>query len=181
MELEETSQILAHATPYSLAVIDELGRGTSTFDGAAIALAVLQELAERKKCRTLFATHYHLLGTLMHSPQIEPYHMGTSINQKTKQLHFLYKFVKGLCPDSYGRHVAKMAGLPEEVIDEAENRSKDWKKNHDSQGPELLLAEVVKLGKEAGNDAEGNNKMSEKAIAAITRLFETRGEWARSF
>lgn len=126
-ELEETSAILAHATPRSLAVLDELGRGTSTFDGAAIAAAVLDELEKQVRCLCLFATHYHPVShEAVRSATAAPFHMAASIDEASQEMTFLYKFLPGLCPASHGHNVAKLAGLPLTVLREAIERSADF-------------------------------------------------------
>lgn len=90
VELHETSQILKFATPHSLVILDELGRGTSTFDGYSIAFSVLQHFAEQIKCRTLFSTHYHLLtDEFAHHPQIQLCQMKTMVEDKSVHNFFL--------------------------------------------------------------------------------------------
>ena len=122
--MEETKNILQFATPRSLAIIDELGRGTSTFDGYAIANAVMQHLV-RRNCLTLFSTHYHmLLDEFRTFPGVCFYHMGYKVNKNDDRVLFLYKFVKGECPQSFGMNVARMAGLPPSVLDIAGRKSK---------------------------------------------------------
>ena len=162
VELEETSQILKHATRNSLAVIDELGRGTSTFDGAAIALAVLEYLTKRVRCRTMFATHYHLLATHQ-SAEVVPMHMA--VDDSGEDLVFLYKLVPGLCPSSHGRNVAKMASLPSSVVEEAAVVSEKWRETHEEQGPELLVKEIIRLAKEGD-------------FGELGKLWDNRKNWA---
>merc|ERR1712110_249244 len=90
-ELEETAAILAHGTSRSLAVLDELGRGTSTFDGAAIAAAVLEELRTRVGCLTLFATHYHPVSReATKCSNIAPFHLAADVDGRTGEMTFLY-------------------------------------------------------------------------------------------
>jgi DNA mismatch repair protein MSH6 len=100
VEMEETKTILAQGTRRSLAIIDELGRGTSTFDGYSIANAVLSYLVRQIKCRTLFATHYHmLLDDYRNCPGVSSYHMSCKEDiDHPDKIKFLYKFVKGECP-----------------------------------------------------------------------------------
>ncbi|CAK9036862.1 unnamed protein product [Durusdinium trenchii] len=114
---KETAALLKHGTPRSLAVLDELGRGTATFDGAAIASAVLTELKSHVCCPVLFATHYHPVSkkAVEDTTRVAPFHMAASVNQQTNETTFLYKFLPGLCPASHGHNVAKIAGLPEKV------------------------------------------------------------------
>ena len=124
IEMEETKNVLQFATKRSLAILDELGRGTSTFDGYAIAHAVMGHLTRSVKCLTLFSTHYHmLLDEFKTHPGVQSYHMAFVHNEKTEQVLFLYKFVRGECPTSFGLNVARLAGLPKKVIERAKNRS----------------------------------------------------------
>ncbi|KAG9301665.1 hypothetical protein G9A89_016736 [Geosiphon pyriformis] len=121
VELAETSKILHEATPRSMVILDELGRGTSTFDGYAIAYAVLHYLATHIGCLALFSTHY---GTLTQefakNPNISLKHMSCQVDSDLNEVTFLYKLVPGVCPKSYGMKVASMAGVPRAVIDRAE-------------------------------------------------------------
>jgi len=153
-ELEETASILAHGTSRSLAVLDELGRGTSTFDGAAIASAVLDDLAHRVKCLVLFATHYHPVSReAVRSPSIAPYHMAADTDPKTNEMTFLYRFLPGLCPASHGHNVARLAGLPQSVLEEAMAKSEEFERGLASgDDPEGLqdLFQLMEQGDEAG-------------------------------
>jgi DNA mismatch repair protein MSH6 len=116
IEMEETVNILKQATRNSLVIIDELGRGTSTFDGYSIAHAVLKYLVKHIKCMTLFSTHYHmLLNDFRNTKRVGCYHMA-SVQESKFKVTFLYKFIKGECPQSFGLNVARMARLPESVI-----------------------------------------------------------------
>lgn len=111
VELEETSTILQHATERSLVILDELGRGTSTFDGTAIAFAVSQQLFNSIKCRTLFSTHYHVLAEEFEgSPKVSMFTMDYILGENGR-VNFLYKFVHGVCSKSFGMNVARMAGI----------------------------------------------------------------------
>ncbi|CEM12621.1 unnamed protein product [Vitrella brassicaformis CCMP3155] len=126
VELEETCQMLQRATPRSLAVIDELGRGTSTFDGTAIALAALEYIAKTLKCRCLFSTHFHLLCEEFRGiPEIINFHMAADVNDDTGDVTFLYKFQEGACPKSHGMHVARLAGIPDNVLRAAAEKSRE--------------------------------------------------------
>jgi len=127
VELLETVDIVRHATKHSLCLLDELGRGTSTFDGLAIAHAVATDLSERVGCRTLFSTHYHhLTEDFLHHPNIGCYHMDCQVEDSQQNVTFLYRFVKGSCPRSYGLNVARLAGLPKRVLDIAERHGHDF-------------------------------------------------------
>ena len=117
--MEETKAILDGATVDSLVILDELGRGTSTFDGQAIADAVLQHLASKVGCRGLFSTHYHALSLKYDCHQaVEVCRMGYALDEEDpdKKLVYLYQLQKGACPSSFGLNVARIAGLPCSVL-----------------------------------------------------------------
>ena len=115
--MEETKNILQNATINSFVIMDELGRGTSTHDGKLIAKTILDRIEKKIKCRTLFTTHYHdIISWCEDQKGIELYFMDSNVDEKTKDISFLYKFKKGICPESYGISVAKLAGLPESII-----------------------------------------------------------------
>jgi len=127
VELQETSNVLRYATQNSLVILDELGRGTSTFDGYAIAYSVLRYLSTKIQCRTLFSTHYHALTEEFHHfPNVIVCHMSNIVDDVIKEVTFLYRLSEGACPRSYGLHVAKMAGVPLSVITEAECVANDF-------------------------------------------------------
>ena len=117
VEMTEVAEILRHATPHSLLILDEIGRGTSTFDGMAIARAVLEYAADPKKigAKTLFATHYHELTAIeTELPGVKNYNIA--VKKRGGEVVFLRKIVPGAADDSYGVEVAKLAGLPDGVI-----------------------------------------------------------------
>ena len=116
VEMIETANILRAATSRSLVIMDEVGRGTSTEDGLSIARAVSEYLIETVKCKTLFATHYHEL-TRMEHPLLKK--LCLEISEQNGDLVFMRKVVEGVTENSYGIHVAKLAGLPQEVINRA--------------------------------------------------------------
>ncbi len=120
VEMSEVASILKYATSRSLLILDEIGRGTSTYDGMAIARAVLEYAANEKKlgAKTLFATHYHELSTLENVlPNVKNYNIA--VKKRGDQMIFLRKIVPGATDDSYGVEVAKLAGLPGTVITRA--------------------------------------------------------------
>ncbi|TRY50204.1 DNA mismatch repair proteins mutS family domain containing protein [Cryptosporidium tyzzeri] len=126
VELEETADILNHSSEDSLVIIDELGRGTSTFDGTAISIATLEYISRVIKCRCLFSTHLHLLcDEFSNDTKVLPFHMDLKLNNETRSITFLYKFISGICPKSYGMNVAQLAGIPQEVIDNSVALAKD--------------------------------------------------------
>jgi DNA mismatch repair protein MutS len=121
VEMVETANILHHATARSLIVLDEIGRGTSTYDGLSIAWAVVEYLHNhpRLRARTLFATHYHeLIQLAEHLPQVRNYNVAVA--EEGDRVVFLHRIVPGGADRSYGIHVAQLAGLPRPVIRRAE-------------------------------------------------------------
>jgi DNA mismatch repair protein MutS len=115
VEMVETATILHQATSRSLVILDEIGRGTATFDGLSIAWAVIEHLHERTRCRALFATHYHELTSLTESLSALSCHT-MKVKEWKGDLVFLHAVAPGAADRSYGIHVAKLAGLPQPVI-----------------------------------------------------------------
>jgi DNA mismatch repair protein MutS len=119
VEMVETANILNHATRRSLLVLDEVGRGTSTYDGLAIARAVVEYIHDRIGARTLFATHYHELTALADRfPRIHNAHV--TVAEDDGRVIFLHRVVPGGADRSYGIHVARLAGLPGGVTERAD-------------------------------------------------------------
>jgi DNA mismatch repair protein MutS len=117
VEMAQTARILNRATPRSLVILDEVGRGTSTFDGLAIAQAVIEHLQAAVGCRTLFATHYLQLAELARLPGVA--NAQVLVRQHHEQLVFLHQVAPGAADKSWGVHVARLAGVPGGVIDRA--------------------------------------------------------------
>lgn len=118
VEMNETALILNNATDRSLVILDEIGRGTSTFDGLSIAWSVAEYLHDKVEARTLFATHYHELTAMAHTRKaVKNYNVA--VKEWSHQIIFLRKIIAGSAEKSYGIQVARLAGLPEEVLDRA--------------------------------------------------------------
>lgn len=118
VEMNEMARILRQSTSKSLLVIDEIGRGTSTFDGLALAWSILEEIAENLGCRTLFATHYHeLTGLEQRYNSVK--NLCVAVEEQKGQIVFLHEVRRGKAPGSYGLEVARLAGLPAPVIERA--------------------------------------------------------------
>ncbi len=118
VEMNETANILNNATDRSLIILDEVGRGTSTFDGVSLAWAITEYIADRIEARTLFATHYHELTELTRTyPGARNFNFA--VKEWNEDIIFLRKIVEGGADKSYGIHVARLAGIPVEVIDRA--------------------------------------------------------------
>ena len=140
VEMTEVSDILKHATSRSLLILDEIGRGTSTFDGMSIARAVLEHCADRKKlgAKTLFATHYHELTELEDTlAGVKNYNIA--IKSRGDEIIFLRKILPGGADRSYGIEVAKLAGLPDTVVKKARVILKDLESGS-GHSPKLLAA-----------------------------------------
>lgn len=131
VEMSEVADILKNATKNSLIILDEIGRGTSTFDGMSIARAVLEFVSDKRKlgAKTLFATHYHELTEIENELQgIRNYNVA--VKKRGDDITFLRRIVRGAADDSYGIEVAKLSGIPESVI----SRAKEILKNVESEG-----------------------------------------------
>jgi DNA mismatch repair protein MutS len=118
VEMTETARILNTATPRSLVILDEIGRGTSTYDGISLAWAIVEHLHDRAGCRTLFATHYHELTDLA-GALAGVRNLNVAVKEWQDHVVFLHKIVPGAADKSYGIHVARLAGVPREVNERA--------------------------------------------------------------
>lgn len=122
VEMKETADILENATGKSLLILDEIGRGTSSSDGSALARSIVNYILKKINCHTLFATHYHeLTQTFASEEKLKNIHMGYS--EKDGKIVFTYKIKEGSSKRSYGIEVAKLAGLPDEVVEQAKQYS----------------------------------------------------------
>ncbi len=135
VEMSETAHILRHATDRSLVVLDEVGRGTSTYDGISIAWAVAEDLHDIVGARTLFATHYHELTALAdHLPAA--FNVTLAVVERGHEVIFLRQVVPGVAEKSFGVHVARLAGLPERVVKRAEEMLKRLEHRAESPIPD---------------------------------------------
>lgn len=143
VELSETKKILSEATPRSLVILDELGRGTSSYDGVAVAQSVLHHVASHIGCIGFFATHYHSLAEeFSKHPEICSKRMQIHVDESNRQITFLYKLENGVAEGSFGMHCASMCGIPEKVVERAEEAAKEWE--HTSRLKESL--EKARMG-----------------------------------
>jgi DNA mismatch repair protein MutS len=120
VEMNETANIVNNATERSLIILDEIGRGTSTFDGLSIAWSVAEFLHDKIKARTLFATHYHEL-TKLAVERKGVVNFNVAVREWNEQIIFLRKIIPGGADKSYGIQVARLAGLPREILDRAKD------------------------------------------------------------
>jgi DNA mismatch repair protein MutS len=142
VEMIETANILRHATPRSLVVLDEIGRGTSTYDGLAIARAIVEYLHQHPRCgaKTLFATHYHeLVEVAQQLPHVRPYTIA--VTEEDGHVVFLRTLVPGGADRSYGVHVAQLAGIPRQVIRRAEEILVDLERHGDGANRKRAMRE----------------------------------------
>lgn len=143
VELSETKKILAEATPRSLVILDELGRGTSSYDGVAVAQAVLHHVATHVGCIGFFATHYHSLATEFENhPEVRARRMQIHVDEAERRVTFLYKLEDGVAEGSFGMHCAAMCGINNRIIERAEVAAREWE--HTSRLKESL--EKAKTG-----------------------------------
>ena len=148
VEMSEVAAILNHATPSSLVLLDEVGRGTATFDGLSIAWAVVEHLQKNTRARTLFATHYHELTELADLlPAVKNVHV--SVKETPNEIIFLRRVEPGSADKSYGIEVARLAGLPRSVIE----RAREVLKKHEQSEHEL--SETLTPGAVAGPNRNG--------------------------
>lgn len=144
VEMTETARILNTATPRSLVILDEIGRGTSTYDGLSLAWAIVEHLHDQVGCRTLFATHYHELTDLA-SALSGVVNLNVSVKEWEDQVVFLHKIVPGAADKSYGIHVARLAGVPRSVNERAKQILAQLEAEHlDAEGRPKIGANRAK-------------------------------------
>jgi DNA mismatch repair protein MutS len=170
VEMVETAAILNQATDRSLVILDEIGRGTATFDGLSIAWATLEHLHDVNKCRALFATHFHELGALKERlAALAPYTMR--VKEWQNEVVFLHEVAPGAADRSYGIHVAQLAGLPAAVVARAEEVLAALEKGEQS-GAVSRLADDLPLfaaapARPAGGSAKSRDSEVEKALGEV--------------
>ena len=141
VEMVETAAILSHATDRSFVILDEIGRGTATFDGLSIAWSVIEHLEKINKCRGLFATHYHELTALSNTLEhLASYTMR--IKEWKGEIVFLHEVVSGVADKSYGIHVGSIAGLPKSVVHRAKEILEKLEVNGRTSSAEALFVDL---------------------------------------
>jgi DNA mismatch repair protein MutS len=181
VEMVETANILHHATSRSLIVLDEIGRGTSTYDGLSIAWAVIEYLHNhpRLKSKTLFATHYHELIALAETlPHVR--NVNVAVSEEGGKVVFLHKIVEGGADRSYGIHVAQLAGLPKPVIHRAEEILQDLERGQPAHAPapaaEAGVQQLLMFADEnpALEDLKSIDVDALSPLEALTKLYELK-------
>jgi DNA mismatch repair protein MutS len=163
VEMNETANITNNATERSLVILDEIGRGTSTFDGLSIAWSVAEYLHDEVKARTLFATHYHELTELeLTRAGVRNYNIA--VREWNDQIIFLRKIIKGGADKSYGIQVARLAGLPAEIIARAKEILSNLEQHELNADGKPALAEAPPMPK---HGKPRNKKKAEEALAQM--------------
>ncbi len=149
VEMTETARILNTATARSLVILDEIGRGTSTYDGISLAWSVVEHLHDRVGCRTLFATHYHELTDLEKSLG-GVLNLNVAVREWQDEVVFLHKILDGAADKSYGIHVARLAGVPREVVERSKDILAQLENEHlDGQGRAKVARKPSRKAKRA--------------------------------
>ena len=182
VEMNETALILNNISERSLILLDEIGRGTSTYDGISIAWAISEYLHQHhSKPKTLFATHYHELNQMKDSfERIKNFNV--SIKEENNQILFLRKLIPGSSEHSFGIHVAKMAGMPKDVLNKANDMLKQLEQSRSSKelivneiSPQLELFNISDpILEELKNDLENLNLDELTPIEALLKLNELK-------
>ncbi|MBL8827391.1 MAG: DNA mismatch repair protein MutS [Planctomycetaceae bacterium] len=144
VEMTETARILNTATERSLVILDEIGRGTSTYDGVSLAWAIVEHLHDQVGCRTLFATHYHELTDLERS-LARVRNLNVSVREWQDDVVFLHKIIPGAADKSYGIHVARLAGVPREVLERSKQILSRLEQDHQDSNGRSRLAKKKSL------------------------------------
>ena len=176
VEMTETAYILNHATRASLVILDEVGRGTSTYDGVSIAQAVVEHLHDAPKlgCRTLFATHYHELTALAERlPRVR--NQRVEVLEEGDTVRFLHRVVPGGADRSYGIHVAGVAGLPPAVIARARDVLAELERQRPLEPPEVQLGLPIELAPDAlRKELEAIDPSALSPLEALQKLYQLR-------
>ncbi|HKW60020.1 MAG TPA: DNA mismatch repair protein MutS [Candidatus Dormibacteraeota bacterium] len=178
VEMTETAYILSHATRSSLVILDEVGRGTSTYDGVSIAQAVVEHLHNAPKlgCRTLFATHYHELTALAERlPRVR--NQRVEVLEEGDAVRFLHRVVPGGADRSYGIHVAAVAGLPPAVIARARDVLGELERQKPLEPPEVQLGLPMEMAPDAlRKELEEIDPSALSPLEALQKLYQLRAK-----
>ena len=174
VEMSEVANIFANATSNSLVILDEIGRGTSTFDGLSIAWAVVEYIAKNLKCKTLFATHYHELSELEGVISgVKNYKI--TVKEMGDRIVFLRKIIRGHASKSFGVEVAELAGVPQAVIERAKEISKNLERVNDKLDLDIFSEN------EERKQAEKNSKLGLQLLSILKDIDMNRVSPMESF
>lgn len=177
VELSETKRMLVEATPQTLLVLDELGRGGSSSDGFAIAEAVLHHLATHVGSLGFFATHYNTLyGSVRGHPEVTTKQMAIIVDEASRKVSFLYKLVPGVSPGSFGMHVATMCGIESRIVDSAEEAAKKYE--HTSRMRRLMALTSGDDDTEGGASQEGDGGSQGQKQSSVLLGVQSDLDWA---
>jgi DNA mismatch repair protein MutS len=184
VEMTEAANILNNATSKSLVILDEIGRGTSTYDGVSLAWGITEYLHDQIGCRALFATHYHELAQLAERlPGLRNYNV--LVHETADGIIFLHQIAAGSADKSYGIHVAQRAGVPDEVLRRAREVLADLEKHHvetpERPGAKIKKPRVVQSSLFAGSEDPVLQELRELDLARATpdELLARLRRWQR--
>jgi DNA mismatch repair protein MutS len=163
VEMTETANIINNATEKSLVILDEVGRGTSTYDGLSLAWAITEHIANKIKCRMLFATHYHEL-TALAGLLVNVKNCNVAVREWMDEVVFLHKIVPGGTDKSYGIHVAKLAGIPKSITERSKEILEDLENTFQKE------AGGEKLTKQRTKQADDDSLFDQKQKDVLERL-----------
>ena len=167
VEMSEVSHILKNATDKSLVILDEIGRGTSTYDGISLAWSIVEYIQSKIKCKTLFATHYHELTDLENEfKDVKNY--SVAVKEDNDGIIFLRKIIPGGADKSYGIYVAKLAKLPDGVIERSRVILRDLEKNH--------VYNSVAINESSNNNINENTNEYSTVVVDNSRVIELEAE-----
>jgi len=193
VEMTEAANILHNATERSLVVLDELGRGTSTFDGLSLAWAITEHLAGELKCRSLIATHYHEMTELSELMRgVRNYNVAVKeypgSDDHEQAIAFLHKIVEGGANQSYGIHVAKLAGIPKGVTQRAREVMEELQRGfeRESKSPQLSRKKTrddtqLMLFPDAGKELLDALRAIDPNATTPLKALELLNEWKKRF
>ena len=172
VEMAETNYALTHATSSSLLIFDEIGRGTATFDGMALAQAILEYIATKIRAKAMFSTHYHEITSISESlPMIKNVHVG--VKETNDEITLLYKVEDGAMGKSYGINVAKLAHLPTSLISRASEILNDLTKEAVLTNKNVMKVENVEVPTWV-NELKELDPLSMSPLQALNYLYELK-------
>jgi DNA mismatch repair protein MutS len=160
VEMVETSAILSQSTERSFIILDEIGRGTSTYDGVSIAWSCLEYIHDKLRCRSLFATHYHEL-TILNQSLNALRNYNIMISEDNGKLLLLHKIIEGAADKSYGIHVAELAGLPKSVIKRAKQILKELEQSSSKHAVKIEDTTALNLFNYASTSSQAVEELDE--------------------